>query len=272
MSGSATSTPQPGNQYREAIAEFRTNVKWVVSSFGAVAAALVVGIQLTSLGELHGYRLIWSVVSAAIVFAAILAIIGFTTRVLSPMGATYAGFKDGVEFGPLRDFLEKDKKPLRRQAETASELADAYDHALEVESEKWALHDANKTDETLKSEYDAAHANSEGLFQVVSAVTSLGIFLRTRQLFQQAMRTVYIGVALAAAGTLAFAYLANPPSAPKKSTVNCIAFYVSLDQLLDDEPELAKSSPRKSLEPQAHACGINTAAQRKSLLSTLAAR
>jgi hypothetical protein len=272
VSDSPTSSPQPpGNQYGGAIAEYRTNVKWVVSSFGAVAAALVVGIQLTSLGELHGYRLIWSVVSAAVVFASILAIIGFTARVLSPLGATYAGFKEGDEFGPLRNFLETDKNPLRGQAETAEELAEKYDQAVTIEKEKWVADDG-EAGEALGSEYAAAKANRENLFPVIIDVTDFGIFLRTKQLFQQAMLAVYIGVAFAAAGTIAFAYLANPPAPPKKSTVDCVAFYVSLDQLLDDEPGLAKSLPRMSLEPEAKACGIKTAAQQESLLSTLAAR
>lgn len=270
MSDSATSAPQAGNQYGGAIAEYRTNVKWVVSSFGAVAAALVVGIQLTSLGELHGYRLIWSVASAAVVFGAILAIIGFTARVLSPLGATYAGFKEGNEFGPLRSFLEQDKNPLRGKATTAEMLATKYDHAVTVEEEKWVADD--EADETLKSEYAAAKTNRENLLPVVVDVTDFGIFLRTKQLFQQAMLAVYIGVAFAAAGTIAFAYLANPPAPPKKSTLGCVAFYVSLDELLDDEPALAKSLPRMSLEPEAKACGIKTVVQQRGLLSNLAAR
>lgn len=277
-SGSSSPPPAPGNQYREAIATYRTSVKWVISSFGAVAAALIVGIQLTSLGELHGERLVWALASIGVVFAAILAIIAAAVRVLSPISGTYAGFKSDPAFRPLRDFLALDKTPLRTKANDPGELAAKYEEALGLESEKWRLHNEKKEDKTLEADYQAARSHRAALFPVVQAVTNLGLLLHTKQLFRQAMLVLYVGVALAAAGAVAFAYLANPPAPTKRSTsaevlisprlpLNCAGFYLTLDKLLRNEPKIAKAWPTRSVGPQARACGFETKQELTEFLS-----
>lgn len=279
-----SSPPAPDNQYREAITLYRESVKWVISSFGAVAAALIVGIQLTSLGELHGERLTWALISIGVVFASIIGIIVAAVRVLSPISGTYAAFKDDRGFKPLRDFLEKDNTPLRGKAKDAGELADKYEKTLQVENEKWHLYNADQGNASARDEYLEAKKYRVSLFQVVRAVTTLGLFLRTKQLFGRAMRVVYFGVALGAIGAIAFAYLANPPAttAKKSSTanvvvsarlpLNCAGFYLTLDRLAQNEPNVGKRWPAGSVGPQAKACGFQTKQELTKFVSKLTRR
>jgi membrane protein required for beta-lactamase induction len=73
MSAISNNPPPPSeNQYQKGINEYRATLKWVVSSFGAVAAALTVGLQVTSLGSLYGWRLYWALPSVTLAFGAVL--------------------------------------------------------------------------------------------------------------------------------------------------------------------------------------------------------
>jgi hypothetical protein len=190
----------------------------VVASFGAAAAALIAGVQLTSIGEVSGWRLVGSFASAAVAFGAVCAIIFAAVRVLVPEGGTYNDFADGQDFQSLRDYLATDDSPLRNQARDANDLAAKYTQALEAEHSAWNACQKNPSDQQALQNYRDAQADRQSLFSVVRTLTSLGLFLRTKKLFGEAMHVMYIGVAIAAAGAVSYAYLANPPSAtPSRS-------------------------------------------------------
>jgi hypothetical protein len=199
----------PTDQYRAAIDTYRTTLKWVLSSFAAVAVALIVGVQLTSLGALHGQRLVLAFIAAGVAFAGVFGIIVLAVRALAPVGGTRAEFAGGRNFKPLRDYLARDRSPLRRMANTAEELAGALEDARTAEIEAKAEHDKNTADPVLRQAFDNARRDRETLAPVVDTVTRFGIYLRVQELFGQAMWAVRIGVPLAAAGALAYAYLAN---------------------------------------------------------------
>jgi hypothetical protein len=256
MSSEPSNAPaDPTEQYRKGIQSYRDSVKWVVSSFGAVAAALVVGIQLTSLGSLHGERLLWAVISGGVVFAAVIAIVAAAVRVLAPIGATYTEFEKGRTFAPLRKFLQKDRAPLREKADSAKDLADKYKCLVDRENKDYDLFKANEKDETLKQNYLDTKKERVDLFRVVQAVTALGLHLRVKELFKHGMVTISIGVLLTAAGAISFAYWANPP-APKK--LDCVGLYLDLDKLVDDDPLAAATWPEDPISGEAKDCGFTS--------------
>ncbi len=283
---SSNAPPAPDPQYSRGSAELRANVKWVVSSFGTVAAAFVVGLQLTSLGQLSGERLVWALVSVAAVFAAILGIFGAAVRVLAPRGGTFTGFKKGRDFGALRTYLATDPAPLRKQAKTAAELAELYERALQAERDTWASHEADKANQTLKHAYEDAKTRRAALSPVVHDVTALGLYLRVKQLFQLTIRAIYIGVVIAAIGAVGFAYASSPPTKPTKPAptpspsvqvaVNepktCVDLYLALDELVRAKPNIGSHWPTGSLGSQDHACGFHSETELAHFLSFLARR
>src|SRR5438067_643610 len=134
MPAAASSSPPSGEQYQRAIEQYRGIVKWLLSIFGAVAGVALAGVQFTSIGHLHGWRLFWAVLSATAGFGAVVAILLFAVRVLSPTGGTYNDFANGKHFKPLRDYLGRDRTPLRGHALDAAGLANIYAQALTDET------------------------------------------------------------------------------------------------------------------------------------------
>jgi hypothetical protein len=67
----------------------RSSAKWLIASFGAVAAVVVAGISLSDLGGLSGdtpgYRLAWAVGGA---FAAIVGVLGALARAIALAAAS----------------------------------------------------------------------------------------------------------------------------------------------------------------------------------------
>jgi hypothetical protein len=61
----------------------RETAKWLVATFGAVAGALIVGLQLSDIGELEGNDRGWASVAAGAALVAVIIIIALAARVLA---------------------------------------------------------------------------------------------------------------------------------------------------------------------------------------------
>ncbi len=293
----ATSSSAPadsGEQYRNAIDTYRAIAKWVVSSFGAVAGALVIGVQISSLGALHGWHLIGACASVAAVFVAILIIISAAVSVLVPIRVSDRGFADAPEFDALRRDLEEDPTPLDGEANTAAELAAKYRDYVEHEDEVRKAYEraqrvngvaqdaeSNQALADAKQALDDAEGDAETLHELVMSVTWLGRLLRTQQVFRRAMRVIYAAIILAGAGAVAFAYISSPPTTTKPSppsrvhvAVNepktCVDLYLALDKLAHDEPTIGSHWPTRSLGAQDRACGLRDVKELARFLAFLA--
>jgi hypothetical protein len=270
------------NQYQKGVSEYRATLRWVVSSFGAVAAALIVGLQLTSLGSLEGWRLYWALVSVALAFGAVLVIIIAASHVLTPVIGTYVGFAEGDEFQALRDFLEHDPSPLQKEAKSAAELALKYEHADAAQLAALHSYEKGEEDDARKKALEGAEATYDDLDGVVVTVTTLGLFLHMRQRFRRVMKIVYGGILVAGIGAIAFAYLANPPaqaqtkdSTKKQKTVaqvqpvSCARYYLTLAELAHHEPDISEHWLAHSLDSHAVACGLGSEAAVAQFLTYL---
>ncbi len=271
-------SPPSENQYQKGANDYRTTVKWVLSTFGTVAAALVGGLQVTSLGALHGWRLYWALVAALIALGAVLIIVIAATSALLPVIGTYAGFAHDPEFKALRDFLRQDSSPLQGEATSAAELAHEYELADAEQQAAWTSFQANE-DDAHADAYERAQGKYESLDGVVQTVTSLGLFLQIRNRVKRVMRVVYVGVLATGIGAIAFAYLAHPPAEAQAkehkdvsqvNPVNCARYYSTLDELTDDERSISKHWPAPTVDAQANACGLHSKAALAHFLSYLA--
>jgi hypothetical protein len=287
MSNTSTDPPSaPGGQYKEAIESYRMTARWVVSSFGAVAAAFVAGVPLSSLGQLHGWRLILAIASIFVIFGAIFLIVTTAVPMLSPVRGSYREF-DGPTFALLRKDLERDDEPLHGKAATAQELADRYQAALGRQAQAWAAYEEHSDDPLLTSAFTDAKETADELYEVIVPITWLGLVLNAKQQFSKVMRTVYGAIGFAVIGAIAFAYLANPPAksassnptnvhvtvnAPKVSvneSKTCVDLYLALDQLARKKPSIGSHWPTHSLGAQDQACGFRNVQELARFLSFL---
>jgi hypothetical protein len=270
MSGSsASNTPGGGAVYRDGIDSYRTVAKWVVSSFGAVAAALVVGLQLTSLGELHGSRLFWAILCVSAAFGSTLAVIAAASRVLVPRRMNYHGFAKSADFQPLRDELALDKSPLNAdEVDTAADLAKRYEAFL---SYRKKLRRKNETEPNPVAAKALEEADEDVaiLYGKVMTLTWLGRFLRAGQIYRQAMVVLYAATVIAVAGAVGFAYVSSQPTNAKPPegtnlhvTVgwprSCARLYFALNKLADDEPHVGSLWPAGSLRDWDRTCGLRS--------------
>jgi MFS family permease len=277
----ADAAPDPGGQYREAINSYRTAAQWVVSSFAALAAAFVAGVPLSSLGQLHGWRLAFSIACVAVVFAAVLLIIRAAVPMLSPIRGSYKDF-GSAKFELLRTDLARDNEPLRRKTSGLQDLVQRYEDALVAQEQAWAHYQQNPEDGATAQGYLASKELADELDEIVMTVTRLGLVLNAQEIFRGVIRTIYVAIAVAAIAAVSFAYLSNPPAkdnptpAPKVNVTvsepsTCAGLYLTLDQLAR-HPGLAQHWPASSMGPQASACGLGDKHKLERFLRFLAHR
>jgi hypothetical protein len=104
---SSSSGPSVADQASAAIDQFRSVGKWIITSFAAVATLLLAGVQLTSLGSVHGWRLFGAFAGLGIAVIAAIVAIANLTSVLQPHVSTV---EDSVaeaeqEGSPLASFI-----------------------------------------------------------------------------------------------------------------------------------------------------------------------
>jgi hypothetical protein len=289
------STP-PGGQYQEAIDGYRKTASWLLSSFGALGAALIAGaVPLSSLTESVGWRKPIALICLAIALASILLVVSKAVALIAPQRGSYRDFGADL-FAALRKDLERDNTPLKQAATSATDLAEKYDSALETlrrcyfeYREAWLAGDPRATGPanggvgpSLEELYTDAKEYSEELEEIVVRVTWLGLVLNTRKLFSSFVRGLYVAIAVAAASTVAFFVIAVPPekapAPPPKVAVTvsepqtCAGLYLTLDELVQHAPQIADKWPAAKLGEQAKECGFADRNSLSQFLHLLAGR
>ncbi len=254
-----------------------------MSSFGAVAGALVIGVQLSSLGRLHGAELHWAFASLAVLFLAILAVISAAVRVLAPVRVRYQGLATAPEFEPLQKVVEVDKTLLPEGVPDLAELVKRYVAAQRYRNAIWNAHFKSPSEVSESMLADAEKA-TRGWYAHVMEMVWLGLALYMKRVFKQSMALIFVAILVAAAAATAFAYLSSmptkepkePPKPPPKVHVSvnepktCVDLYLALDDLADDERNIGSHWPTSSLGAQDQACGFHNVKELDRFLSFLA--
>jgi hypothetical protein len=247
----APNSAPAASPYKDAVDNYRSTLKWVITTYGSVAGALIVGLQLTSLGGLHGTRLYSAIGAAAVALIALMVVLGMAAYALTPVGGSYAEFQTSKTFAKLREQVpwENQNPPspfLRGQGEGLRDLI-----------------------QRLNTAQDEERTN---IFTVLGSLTELGILLRVRQLFTRALVAVVLAVPVVAGAVVAYAYLANPPDPTK--TVDCTTYYTNLHTLATDSPSLVSALQHGNKTPlpikidaQSKACGVTNNAELARLLT-----
>lgn len=173
---------------RAGIDRYRDLAKYVVTIFAAVAAAMLAGTQLSSIGSLtwddDKARIITAIVGFLFAFGGIFMVISSALAVLKPVEMSL----DQIENDPdLKQFVERRKTLLLHGLGSAAELRDLLQSdLLDAESRKaWAA--------------------------VAASLVDRVAYEKVRREFESAWKSMVIWAVVGAIGIVAFVWAANPP-------------------------------------------------------------
>lgn len=186
-------------QARAAVETFRSVGKWLITAFAAVGSLLIAGLQLTSLGSIHGWRLGLAMGGFALaVVAVIVAILELATllqpHVSAPDDAARQASDPQTKLG--RFVTEHREVLLPPGCGSARDVFDQF-AAARVAADK---------------DTPEGRARLAALRGPLASIVSLSSYMAAKERFN-AVRNVTIVAALAvAAGAAAYAYAATGPA------------------------------------------------------------
>ncbi len=223
-------SPQPApasNPFLPATTQLREVAKWLIGAFAAVAAVMLAGTQLSSLGALpteHPTRLLVAVAAAVVVVGATTGAIYQLSTVLPLDFSGVHGLVRESREVPMREVLAADSGYRAGRENVQALLVDyetARDEERSAHRRRAALEvevaDAVKPSEELTGRLaratkreELAEAEVQSLKSHVTALIQMKGYLNVRRRFDSARTAVLWLAALAAAGIITFAWAANP--------------------------------------------------------------
>lgn len=234
--GAAASTKPAapdGSLLDTAAEKLRDSAKWLIAAFGAIGAALVTGIQFSSLGNLGGWNLAVALIGAGLVLAGVSLAIFSVAGVLAPVGRTlndvaqkaaaYADSKNSADpvsaFGrdPAAKFFDENPELLRAFGSVA-DLKKAFDRDYDLYVAAFAAWHANPNQDT-QSALQAAKLLGEPTEQIAKEVVDWANYQTLVAAFRRMLyRRVVPALAFVAAGLVLFIIkVTSPAPAPPAS-------------------------------------------------------
>jgi F0F1-type ATP synthase membrane subunit b/b' len=187
----------------------RESAKWLIGAYAAVGAAMIAGLQLTSLGKIEDHTRFWvAVLTAGAALAAVVVGIYVVSKVLAP-----AEVKDN-DLDAAERRVREDRSVLKGRAKTARELKEKYQQALdESEEDRKAIsaptvHDGEK--QTAKERLAAAEKEVVTLLEPLEAIRRRLVFENVQRRYSEAKRVLAVVAGVVVASVIAFAWAANP--------------------------------------------------------------
>jgi hypothetical protein len=188
----------------------RETIKWLVASFGAIGASLAIGSQLSNIGSLSAGRLSLAVIGAVAAFGGILLAIWIAVKVMTGSHITLGQLakesreaKASNKRSAIVTFFEVDNRSILEKYDSLADLDEAWEGATRGADEV---------------EYRRVGG-------IVKAVINVAGYEQLRSKFDDGLRGIMGGVALAVAGIILFAWSANPGEAAStpRSTTSVLA-------------------------------------------------
>jgi len=190
----------------------RDAAKWLIGAFAAIAALLLTGVQLSSVGQLSldEGRLIAAIAGFGLGLGATLYVIVQNVRVLLPQTTTVSGLEADEDlakyFADNPELLPGPGETVAAFAERYRDAGSAYEAALTADEQG----SSDATKEALKK----AKARLAKTEREVREVLAVANWKSTEGLFVDVRRKVIAAAVLAAVGIGLFAWAANPPEDP----------------------------------------------------------
>jgi hypothetical protein len=252
----ASATPAaatPANPYQPAADRLRQTTTWLAATLAGVAAIMLAGSQLSSIGSISfaadGARLIAAIVSALIAIAAVGYAVYVLTSIQMPSEGTLGQIrKDAADSNSRLARLAADDSGLRNGRATLTEFLDEYEavrkQQCDAERDVQSAMDSVENARTKKEKADAssklaaANAHQQRMDERIAefrphmvTLAQLASYLSLRDRFSTGRLKIFFAALLAAASLVCFAWAANPAQ-PKSSAAQTVPQSPSAGRLL----------------------------------------
>ena len=195
---------QPADPVLAGIDRLRETAKWLLGAYAAVGAALIAGLQLTSLGTVEDdARLYAAITLAAVALLLVFYAISKTGGVLAPVAVEESDLEPSSKVGQM---VQATPSLLKGQATDIANLRSQYKVALtDYQAKRAAAH----TDPSKKPD-DEAYAHLMALHAPLDRLRTIALFNKVQQRYDDAKLHLWIATVLAAFCVIGFAWAANP--------------------------------------------------------------
>jgi hypothetical protein len=202
----------------------RETAKWLVATFGAVAGALIVGLQLSDIGDLEGSDRTWAAIAAGAALFAVVAIVVVATSVLA---------RARVPLGELSKTGDKRFKRLRKALNRNPILYPGYESveamvdAVEDQLTKQIENQDRKQDQSLTEkerqtagvELRKARVKSRELTRLSDRLLPVARAEDMRLTFGLARNLIALFAVIVVAAAILFAVVDNAPGAEETAAL-----------------------------------------------------
>jgi hypothetical protein len=216
----ATPPAQDPGALGAAADRIRETVKWLITAFAGVGAALIAGSQLASLGKIEGGRLAFAVACVVVGLCALAYAI-----------AAAAGVITGgrVSLGDLAGASTTDLTAVRARVNGDPALLAGYTDVADMDSEYATALGQRKAD--FEAHYGDVHDSGKALTaqlsdakalaadQAVQRLLTVASFYTLSDAFNNARPRMFGGALVAALAIVGFAWAAHPPEEKKEPAV-----------------------------------------------------
>ena len=210
----------------------RTTAKWLIGSLAATGAVLAAGTQLSSIGGIHGSRLVWALTGAGAALVAIVVALYATTRVLTPLRPhlkeLYVAAK-APERAQTRLAAWHQRRERKVQAAAVEWLEKEGDFlwpvATDLEDFYLKYHEALGKGQAGDKE---ARERAWELRRRGAETMEAAQFFLVRRRFLQAIRVVIVSALVVGAGLITYSWAVNPGEQSESASALEIPFRTSL--------------------------------------------
>ena len=197
------------DQSSTAVDQIRTTAKWLLTTFGAVAAVLVTGTQLSDIGDTSDGKFWLALFGAVLGLTGVGIVIWMTGRVLAPHRV---GLDEITNDSNVGKWASNDPGLLKGQADTVEQLIERYRETLTAYVEARREAEASPDDTALRQEGKKKLAAYQAVENPMQFIRSLAIYDRVNSVFQDALQAIGAGIVFIGIGLLVFAYATGSAS------------------------------------------------------------
>lgn len=216
---------EPGAELEASSDRIRETAKWLVATFGAVAGALIVGLQLSDIGKLEGSDRVIAAIAAFAALAAVIIIIALASVVLArgrvPL-SELSSKRHGRKYKRLLETLERSPS-LYGKYGSVPQLVDKveaeWDKQLRSWDEKNSADDPGEIERATKEFKETKKVMPE-LRRLAERLMEVARAEDIRLTFEKVRNAIIVLAITVALGGAVFAYVDNAPDEEEEPAVS----------------------------------------------------